>query len=575
MTRDTSASLPPFGGERRFRTGPSDVLSRILTLEDDGAFNFDLSRMAGPRELRIQLCAAVAIWASSATGGRRTSTVQHTRTSLSAFLRWVDEWNSENSGLGDMAISQLQHISPFHLLRYRMHLEAKHRYHTVRCYYADLCVILRLAPGVPDSSRREASKRMGQSIVPVRPIIRYSHAEHSAIRHAARRVVVAAHSRVTHSYSLTKRTDELSGVEHTRAVALRDVLLHGRPQTRGGMSVMAAEAAPGQGGLRVSRRLLFLSPDEAFAAAVLIACHRGLNLSPILTAERPMEHEPGVMQLNLDKPRRGQHLRFWPELYFEGEATSAQSERGAGVEAIRLVAEATEPARMYLAAMGEESNRLLIYWPPSGATPCMGIPSSLARTRSAWVPKGTAISFRRLRRSVPDEGVAKEPTNHNPGTQLHYIRTDPDALAAVQEEASRGVQDLVDHARQNLAVRVAADEGTDKGNDALLVNCSDPDHRPDTGLPCTSGFYSFLDCLECRNAATVPRLIPRQLAAQNVLEQLRDGMGQAWESRFAQRYYRLMAVIGRYTPAELEHAAQYSAAYIPLIVAALRHEVPS
>lgn len=575
MSRGTRAALPPFGSKRAVRTGPLEVLTHILTLEDDPAFTFDLSDAAGPRNLRIQLGAAVSMWASTSTGGRRTSTVKNTRTALSSLLKWVDLWNRENATSAEMVLSRLEDLSPFHILRYRLHLEAEHKYHTARTYYSDVCVLLRTAPGVSTSTQREVSKRLGQSILPVSPIQRYAHSEHSKILHAARRVVVAAHARVTRSYFLAEQPDSLSDSERPRANALRDVLLHGRPQTKEGMSAMAAEAVPGQGAVGVARRLLFLSPDEVFAAAVLIACHRGLNLSPILTAKSPIEHEPGVFQLDLDKPRRGQHLRFWPELFFEGEVTSTQNQGSSGAEAVRLVAEATEPARRYLTAAKQESDGLLIYWPPSAAAPRTGIPSWNARRKAAWVPEGIMISFRRLRRSVPGEGVSKEPTNHNPGTHLHYIRTDPDALAAAQEEASRGVQDLVEHARQSLALRAATDEEADNSNDALLVSCSDPNHSPATGLPCTSGFYSFLDCLECRNAATVPRLIPRQLAAQTVLEQLRDGMGEAWESRFAQRYYRLLAVLHRYTAAELEHAAQYSSAFIPVILAALRHEVPS
>lgn len=288
-----------------------------------------------------------------------------------------------------------------------------------------------------------------------------------------------------------------------------------------------------------------------------------------------MEHEPGVLQLDLDKPRRGQRLRFWPELFIEEEPISTEGKRDSGAESLRLIAAATEPAREYLAVHNKESDRLLIYWAPSAGAPCMGIPASERGKTASWIPEGIKISFRRLRRSLPEAGVSKEPTNHTLDTHLHYIRTDPDALAEAQEEASRGVQDLVDHARQSLAVRAATDDETDKNKDAVLVNCSDPGCSPATGLPCTTGFYSFLDCLECPNAATVPRLIPRQIAAQTVLEQLRDGMGEAWESRFAQRYYRLVAVLHRYTPAELEHAAGHSEAFIPLIVAALRYEVPA
>jgi hypothetical protein len=576
MSPGRRASLPPVGSERQVHGGHVQRLIHILTLEDNAAFTFDLSGMAGPQQLRIELGTAVYAWSSSSTGGRRTATVKGMRRALSAFLRWARCWNEENSGLADAALSCLLDVGPFHLQRYRRHLEDRQAYHTARCYYSDLCVLLRLAPGVSISTRREASKRLGPCLVAATPVRRYSHSEHSAIMHAARHIVMGAHARVTGSYALIQEHEVLTGLERAKACFLREILLFGRPQSRDGIHAMEAwaEVTPA-GGLRAARALLFLSPDEVFAAAVLLACHRGLNLSPIVTTGPPMEHEPGVLQLDLDKPRRGPHLRFWPELFFENTAKTTDDKASSGAEALRLIAEATEPAREYLVAQNRESDRLLIYWPPSTAVPLVGIPKAATRNKAAWVPEGLTIKFPRLRRSIPAEGVAKEPTNHDPNTHLHYIRSDPDALLAAQEEASRGVEDMVEHARNNLAVRVAADEDTNADTDALLVNCADPESKPDTGLPCTLGFYSFLDCLECRNAATVPRLLPRQLAAQLVLEQLRDSIGGAWESRFAQRYYRLIAVINRHTQAELDRAGETAEEFIPVIVAALRHEVPS
>ncbi|GAA1129317.1 hypothetical protein GCM10009582_28100 [Arthrobacter flavus] len=176
---------------------------------------------------------------------------------------------------------------------------------------------------------------------------------------------------------------------------------------------------------------------------------------------------------------------------------------------------------------------------------------------------------------MPGAGVTKEPTNHSPDTYLSYVRNDPESLNQQREEAALGVQKLMDHTRAGLAVRVLADSQADAKSDALLVNCSDPSRRPDTEKACTTGFYSFLDCLECPNAATVPRLLPRQLAAQHVLEELRDSMGEAWERRFARHYYALVAVIERHTPTEREAAASEVSTHVPNIVAALRHEVPN
>ncbi|KQQ94567.1 hypothetical protein ASF62_10890 [Leifsonia sp. Leaf325] len=133
----------------------------------------------------------------------------------------------------------------------------------------------------------------------------------------------------------------------------------------------------------------------------------------------------------------------------------------------------------------------------------------------------------------------------------------------------------MDSARKNLRVTMRNENESKPENDALIVNCSDPSHNPETRMPCTTAFYSFLDCLDCGNAATVARLIPRQLAAVTVLEQLRDALGDVWESRFARRYYQLQAMLDRYSQTELDRAAETSANHIPAILAALRHEVPA
>jgi hypothetical protein len=288
-----------------------------------------------------------------------------------------------------------------------------------------------------------------------------------------------------------------------------------------------------------------------------------------------MEHEPGVLQLDLDKPRRGPTNRFWPEILVDPNSAAADDEAATGASAVQLVAEATNPARYYLSAQDRPVQQLLVYWPTSGAAPLCGVPRSARMKEAPWHPAGLTIDFRRLRRSVPGKGVAKEPTNHNANTHLHYVRSDPEALDEQREEAARGVQKLVDQARARLAIRALDDGDTSPGTDAILVNCSDPQHHPETETACTTGFYSFLDCLNCPNAATVPRLLPRQIAALQVLETLRDSMGESWERRFAKHFYTLMALVDRHTEAERQLAAPQAAQHVPIIIAALRYEVPA
>ncbi|MFC8408737.1 hypothetical protein [Arthrobacter sp. NPDC057259] len=441
-------------------------------------------------------------------------------------------------------------------------------------YYSDVAKLLRLAPEVTEATQREASKRTGGP-VSVQSIQRYPQREFTELRNAARRVVVGAHARITAAYLLAQQHGDPHCRDRVRAEALHEVIVHGKPQSRAGMLALGATEVSvlKGGGEGAARRHLFLSSDEVLAAAVLLASHRGMNLSPIINASVPTEHEPGVLQLDIDKPRRGTASRFWAEIFVAADG-SEEDEDGAGARAVRLIAEATDPARAHLYLQGLPARRLLVFWPAFSATARHAGSNFGSRHSAGWIPRGTTIDFSRLRRSVPDQGVAKEPSDHSEDTYLHYVRSDPETLFEHQEQAALGVQKLVDHARESLAVRAAKDREVDPDTDSVLVNCSDPQQRPDTGVACTTGFYSFLDCLQCRNAATVLRLLPRLMAALHVLEELRDSVGEIWERRFATHYYTMLAIVGRYTPAERELAAGDAGQHVPTILAALRHEVP-
>jgi hypothetical protein len=574
MSRGRRAALPPKGprGDEPMRAPALLILT--LTLEDDPNYRFDVSHLAGPELVRAELGAAVVAWTTSANGGRRIAAIKSKRYSMSAFLKWLEHCNQEQLDGKDEPIRSLADVTPFHLRRYLLYLKKKYAPHTVHDYYSDIIVLLKRSNAVSKETKREAGKRKRTEVPPTRPVQRYPHKEFVELRNAARRIVQAAHGRITTAYALAQQYEDPQCPDRVRAGALRDVIAHGKPQTREGLSALERTVtATGVGkGEKAAHHHLFLSADEAFAAGVLLACQRGLNLSPIVTAPAPTEHEPGVLQLNLDKPRRGPNERFWPEIIFDAENSVGDD---TGATTVQMIAEATHPAREYLSAQGEPADRLMIYWPGFRDAPQYGIPQRGTRKKAAWVPAGISVDFRRLRRSVPDQGAAKEPTDHSPDTHLHYVRTDPVSLMEQREQAALGVQKLIDHARASLAIRARADLDTDPNNDAVLVNCSDPLNQPETRTPCTSGFYSFLDCLGCRNAATVPRLLPRQMAALRVLEELRDGIGATWERRFASHYYTLVALIDRHTPAEREAAAPLAGQHIAAIVAALRHEVPA
>lgn len=544
-----------------------------LHLEDASSYSFDLSKMVGAETLRRDFAEAVLAWSASEKGGRRTSSVLGIKRAVSSFLRYLEQLSVDRLG---SRVEFIAEITPFHLRGYHAELLRMKARTTMDDYFNRTRTLLRFAGTTSDATRREINKRQGWS-KPETQIERYSKRDFVRIRNAARDAVQNAHARI-HAAHLEALEHGAGNAQVTaKGQALYEVMTLGKPQGKAGFRSLAALGPHDYRQLDVARRHLFLDGDEVLAAAVLMACHRGLNLSPIVMSGTPVEIDAEIVQLDLDKPRRGPGQRFWPEVITD----NADQNDGAATD-VRMIAEATEPARTWLAHNHQPTKRLLIRWPFAANKPHLGVPSathltgvgSRSGSRSSWVPDGIRIDFQRLRRSVPHRGVAKEPTDHNPTTYLHYVRTDALALAEQQLEATQGIQEAMDRARLEVHHRMREGQDSGEAQDALVANCQDPEHEPTTGLPCTTGYFSFLDCLDCDNAATVSRLLPRQLAALGMLDELRDALGDAWERKFARRYYMLRAVVERHSAAERLAVADQVDTHRPLIVAALRQEGP-
>lgn len=548
------AALPP-------RTRATDTAvsgeSVRLTLEDAPAYALDLTMFAGSRHLRSDIGAAFLAWSTKTRGLRRLASVLDRVYDLRPFAVWL----AQNS------VESLAEVTPFHLRRYHAHLVGAYAARTAMARYDVACLLLRHCPTVSATTHHEALKRKKRPVS--RPQEPYPEAEFVAIRNAARRCVVQAHARIASCYALALAFERAERRDE-RARALYEVLRAGQPATPAGFRALDAWLPHSRGSRPTARHHLFLDRHEAFAAAVLLACQRGLNLSPIVTTWVPVAYDGGrVLQLDMDKPRRGPRRRFWPDLVdIDGDETE---ERGEAV--LQLIVEATEAARDHLRRAGTPSQRLLIHWSAHELAPRFDA-SKGRRKEVPWIPDGLLVDFPRLRRSVPGRGVRKESTHHDANTHLHYVRTDPGALQEQQAAAAQGVRDALDRARQEVHVRMRSNREVPPSHDALVVNCADPQRHPRTAAPCSLGFYSFLDCLDCDNAASVSRLLPRQLAALRVLETLRDAMGSAWEPRFAHHYYMLRAVCERYSPSEHDRAAPHVDEHVPLILSALRLEAP-
>lgn len=425
-TRGRPAAQPDRASLAADKKETATSLTARLNLEDSHSYTFDLQGFAGATQLRSELVQAVVSWTATSIGGRRVLTVEGKRRALSSFLKYVENVNGEES---QRRLQTVADITPFHVRHFHEHLLQTHAPGTVDDYYSGIRILLRYAPGVRDATLREVTKRQ-ERLKPQTKIDPYSPSELQMIRRAARRVVVGAHARIHTNYQEAMRDVGADAASTVKGRALYEVLTIGKPQTLAGYEALSALGRTYRN-FDKARRHLFLSNQEALAAVVLLVCHSSLNLSPLISAKHPLHVDSGIVQLNVDKPRRGPGRRFWPEIISDGDGDDE-----AAAKDVLMIAEATEPARVWLAKNGQPSDRLIIRWPFAANKPHLGLPAATTRPGvrsnaggdSSWIPEGVRISFPRLRRSIPGRGVTKEPTHHSPSSNLHYIRTDPVAL---------------------------------------------------------------------------------------------------------------------------------------------------
>jgi hypothetical protein len=313
---------------------------------------------------------------------------------------------------------------------------------------------------------------------------------------------------------------------------------------------------------------LFLTMPEAAALAVLLVCDQGWNRS-VLDAMTVPDGMPGAGEDGLDiyrvpvlKRRRPSRTRYTSvNLVDAGPDTSGRL--------IRQAIEATEPARITLAALGEPSASLLASRraTPAGKTVfCLGGPPADSLHR--WVTSaGLAgaggpgqITLRRLRRTV-QVLIRKEPAQNTAQTHEQvYVLRDPATRPEAEQVTAQGLADAVGHAREVMQMRVLLDAGADQvtdytgtpekagrlaaGNlDTATGACLDFTNSPFSppGQPCTA---SFLDCLACRNAVATRRHLPRLAWLHHALDELRGTVDAAvWAPDWRTHFLRLTTLL--------------------------------
>jgi hypothetical protein len=328
---------------------------------------------------------------------------------------------------------------------------------------------------------------------------------------------------------------------------------------------------------------LFLTMPEAAALAVLLVCDQGWNRS-VLDMMAVPDGMPGVGEESLDIYRAGIVKRRRPARARYSSANLADTGPGSPGRLIRHAIEATEPARITLAALGNPTGRLLVSRrdqfrgrqdmfflgaPPGDSMRRWAAGAGLDGLDGQPLP----VSLRRLRRTV-QVLIRREPAQNS--QQVHesaYVLHDPAALPEAEQVTAQGLADAVSHARATMTMRMRLDAGpgqpagaagaeqalADGTLDTATGACLDFTNSPfgTPGEPCTA---SFLDCLACSNAVATRRHLPRLAWLHLSLDELRATVAPAtWERDWQAHFLRLATLLDDNTTAAERQAAARAA----------------
>jgi hypothetical protein len=356
------------------------------------------------------------------------------------------------------------------------------------------------------------------------------------------------------------------------------------PLTRAGHRGVTARHARALGGAGPQHTWarLFLTMPEAAALAVLLVCDQGWNRA-VLDVMTVPDDMPGAGEEGLDIYRAGIVKRRRPARARYSSANLVDTGPGSPGRLIRQAIEATQPARITLAALGTPTDRLLVsrrdQFRGRQDMFCLGAPPGDSMRR--WAagaglagPEPLQVSLRRLRRTV-QVLIRREPTQNS--ELVHesvYVLRDPAAVPEAEQVTAQGLTDAVSHARATMKMRMLLDAGPGQpaigagGHQQALADgtldtatgaCLDFTNSPfgTPGQPCTA---SFLDCLACNNAVATRRHPPRLAWLHRALDHLRATMPPAtWEQDWQAHFLRLTTLLEDNTTAAERQAAACAA----------------
>jgi hypothetical protein len=580
------AALPSAGYARERQLDPAGLTVTVPGESGGTEGVFDFSVLPGLRPLLVACAAGFARLAGPDQPWRAVATCTSGYKAIREFLRHAAALDPPPAAPAD--------VTPAVWAGWRLSRPA-----TV---YGRTCLLvtrqwLPMVPGIPPATAAAAARRIPSGPAPTEAA--YTREEFEQIKTAAAGTFRAALVRIRASREHLRRwhdgefprpglreqyrqtrpgtADYLTGEALDTLLRTGDV-----PLTAAADRAVVARHALALGGVAPLHTWarLFLTMPEAAALAVLLVCDQGWNRS-VLDAMTVPDEMPGAGEDGLDIYRVLVLKRRRPPRARHTSANLVDAGPGTSGRLIRQAIEATGPARITLAALGEPAGWLLVSRraTPAGKTMfCLGVPpsDSLRRWASSAGLAGDGgpgqVSLRRLRRTV-QVLIRREPAQNTARTHEQvYVLRDPTTRPEAEQVTAQGLTGAVGHAREVMQMRMLLDAGADQltdytgspqqaqaladgSLDTATGACLDFTHGPFSppGQPCTA---SFLDCLACRNAVATRRHLPRLAWLHRALDELRGTLDAAvWAQDWRTHFLRLASLLEDNTTAAERDAA--------------------
>jgi hypothetical protein len=565
VSRGTRAALPEGPYERPPAVG-ADLVVRAVGEDGQDNGTYDFASLPGDRALWEPLAQAFGARTGSGGAWRRKATARNGWLAVRRFVRWMVREYPEVSDLGSLTKAMwdqfLLSMSP-----------------AVRNSHGRALRGLLLDTSVLSAKTSRAVKRpIPVYVAAVQRSL--SEAEMQVVQRRALKTLIVAERRIRKGWGLVEgylRGSLTAGSKEERwgRLLVHVVENHDVPRYRG--TTMPTKDVQrllgGTANSMLAFARLYLTAEEAAAAAIGFAFHEGLNKSVLFGLQRSDVTRPDaqdgseqrIFRVAMDKPRRGDQRFDSMNLVDTSKHSSAYL--------LGLLISATEPGRRQLADLGLPHDDLILCLPlgmqgrkdrngppltSSGVADGDVIEKALRRWAKSLPAGFPAVHFQAAHRSHTTQ---RRPQGHTEATNIEVYRLNDARVREAQAPIiANGVQDAFDamearvlNTDASAALDIPDDVAAaiDAGDlDTATASCTDHEHSPfDDGRSCTA---SFLSCLGCRNAVVVPRQLPRLLYLHQRLEGLRGNVNEnLWTRHYAAHWMRLTHLLNtKFTPAE-------------------------